>query len=319
MTDAPESNEEQVLQAALHWHAATSRVDCDWTAFTEWLEAHPTHRLAYDDVVLLNEVIARHRAVLRRSDAPPISHRRLWWAAAAAVLLLVATALFVSDIPLPFAAPPSRDYLAQGSSSLIGLADGSHVLLAPGSRLRVSGRHRDRLELLGAAYFDIVHDPDRSLVLNAGGLVVRDIGTRFEVFGSGHMAKVAVEEGVVSVGVLGQDAGTRVPAGHRLLAFGTPRVAEYASIGADDVAGWRSGRLVFRNEPLSLVAGQISLYAGMPVSVDPAIAARRFSGVLVIGDGSELVARLGEIMDLAVQHQGASLRLAAVGAEQPGR
>jgi ferric-dicitrate binding protein FerR (iron transport regulator) len=69
---------------------------------------------------------------------------------------------------------------------------------------------------------------------------------------------------------------------------------------------------VFRNEPLSLVAGQIGPHAGVTVAVDPAIANRRFSGVLAIGDGSQLVARLGEIMGLAVVPRGAVVHLSAV-------
>jgi transmembrane sensor len=92
--------------------------------------------------------------------------------------------------------------------------------------------------------------------------------------------------------------------------------AEYASIAADDVAGWREGRLIIRDEPLSLVAAQISLHAGVTVTVDAAIAERRFSGVLAIGDGSQLAARLGEIMGLAVQSRGDSVHLAAMGAAQ---
>ena len=51
-------------------------------------------------------------------------------------------------------------------------------------------------------------------------------------------------------------------------------------MAAEDVAGWRDGRLVFRNEPLSLVAQQIGRHAGVTVTVDPVIADRRFSGVL---------------------------------------
>jgi transmembrane sensor len=71
---------------------------------------------------------------------------------------------------------------------------------------------------------------------------------------------------------------------------------------------------VFRNEPLSLVAGQIGPHAGVTVAVDPAIADLRFSGVLAIGDGSQLVERLGEIMGLAVEPRGDAVQLSAMGA-----
>ena len=193
----------------------------------------------------------------------------------------------------------------------MALADGTRIVLAPGSHMVVSGRNQDQIQLEGSAYFDVPHDPSRELVISVGDYAVRDIGTRFEVFGAGRNLKVAVAEGNVTVGLPG-GRDTRVSEGQQLIVAGEPPVAEYASIAAEDVAGWRSGRLVFRNEPLSLVVGQIGPHAGVTVAVDPAIADRRFSGVLAIGDGSQLVERLGEIMGLAVQPRGDAVQLSAV-------
>ncbi|MBK6673856.1 MAG: TonB-dependent receptor [Proteobacteria bacterium] len=95
------------------------------------------------------------------------------------------------------------------------------------------------------------------------------------MFGSGRELKVAVAEGEVVVDLPG-GGNARISQGQRLVVAGRPAIAEYASIAAEDVAGWRAGRLVFRNEPLSLVAGQIGPHAGVTVAVNPAIANRRF-------------------------------------------
>jgi transmembrane sensor len=162
----------------------------------------------------------------------------------------------------------------------------------------------------------VPHDPSRSLTIRAGGYTVRDIGTRFEVFGAEHALKVAVGDGEVVVDLPGNPDSVRVAAGHRLLVTGTPAVAEYASIPADDVGAWQSGRLVLRGEPLSLVAAQIGLYAGVKVTVEPVVANRRFSGVLAIGEASQLAARLADIMGLAVLPQGNGVQLVAVDAGQ---
>ena len=35
-------------EAAARWHLAQADDDMDWSAFTEWLEADPRHRDAYD-------------------------------------------------------------------------------------------------------------------------------------------------------------------------------------------------------------------------------------------------------------------------------
>ncbi len=310
--DNPE-REEQIMQAALAWHAATSRGDCDWDAFTQWLEQDPAHQAAYADVALLEDRIERHRPALQQVSRPSAPARRTRpWLAAAMAAGVLGVALVLGWNQLPFTGPAAQEYQTLAAAQPVALADGTRIMLAPGSHMVVSGRNQDQIALEGSAYFDVPHDPSRELVISVGGYAVRDIGTRFEVFGAGRNLKVAVAEGSVTVGLPGGRA-TRVSAGQQLIVAGEPAVAEYASIAAEDVAGWRSGRLVFRNEPLSLVAGQIGPHAGVTVAVDPAIADRRFSGVLAIGDGSQLVARLGEIMGLAVEPRGDSVQLSAVG------
>lgn len=307
--------DEAVTQAALAWHAATSRDDCDWDAFTTWLEQDPAHQQAYADVALLEDRIAQHRPALQQSTRViPVARRRTRpWLAAAMAAGVLGVALVLGWNQLPFTTPAAQEYQALGTAQPVQLADGTRIVMAPGSHVFVRGRNQDQISVEGAAYFDVPHDPSRQLVVRAGDYTVRDIGTRFEVFGAGRALKVAVAEGNVTVALPG-GGDTRVSAGQQLIVAGQPAVAEYASIAPEDVAGWRSGRLVFRNEPLSLVAGQIGPHAGMTVSVDAAIADRRFSGVLAIGDGSQLVARLGEIMGLAVQPSGDTVHLSALAA-----
>ncbi len=323
MSDAVDNpgRDEQVLQAALAWHAATSRGDCDWDAFTTWLEQDPAHQAAYADVALLEDRIGRHRPALQQSlrdrqqasqPANYAARRARPWLAAAMAAGVLGAALMLGWNQLPFTAPAPQAYQTLAAAQPVALADGTRIVLAPGSHMVVSGRAQDHIQLEGAAYFDVPHDPSRELVIDVGGYAVRDIGTRFEVYGAGSNLKVAVAEGNVTVGLPG-GRDTRVSEGQQLIVSGKPAVAEYASIAAEDVAGWRSGRLVFRNEPLSLVAGQIGPHAGVTVAVDPAIADRRFSGVLAIGDGSQLVERLGEIMGLAVESRGDAVQLSAVG------
>lgn len=310
--------EEQVLLAAQHWHAATSRDDCDWEALTEWLEQDEAHQQAYADVALLDDRMAHHRSALQQSLQREMAPRRntRWWPAAMAVSAVLALALALGWNHLPFSMPAAQSYRALADTASIALDDGTRILLAPGSQLRVGGRHQDQIELTGTAYFDVPHDPGRILRVTAGGYVVRDIGTQFELFGATHALKVAVAEGAVTVDLPGIADGARVVAGQRLLVVGAPPVAEYASIDAEDVGGWRSDRLVFRNEPLFLVAEQIGLRAGVAVTMDRSIAERRFSGVLVIGDGTQLLQRLAEIMGLAIQSQGDTVHLAVVGPGQ---
>ncbi len=304
------NQESQIWQAALRWHEETARDECDWDAFTAWLEQSPAHRQAYDDVALLEDQLARGRAVLRAASAPVPRRRPLWLAAAAAAIVAVAFAW--SWLGTPFSGTPVQDYQAgTNQPRRLQLDDGSSILLAPGSSLRIAGRHQDHMELEGAAYFDVPHDPGRTLVVSAGGYSIRDIGTRFEVVSGGGELKVSVAEGSVVVDLPAQRGSAQVQAGQRLLVSSAKPVPEYASIGAEDVASWREGRLVFFNEPLSLIVQQVARYAGTDITLDPGIADRRYTLVLPIGDGSQLVAQLGDIANLVSTRDGDTLRLSA--------
>lgn len=321
--EADRDMNEEILQQAVRWHEAAGRGDCDWDAFTTWLEQHPAHQRAYDDVALLGDWVDRRRwQLVHLRDAAPgpgaRAGRRSLWLGVAAAAVLVAVTVALTWRQLALAPAPAVSYQADTTATRrFTLDDGSTIVLAPGSSVNVSGRRQNRIELTGAAYFDVPHDPQRALVVVAGNYVIRDIGTRFEVVSGRDELKVAVTDGLVAVDLPRGSGTAQVGAGQRLLVTGEPPVAEYASIAADDVATWRQGRLVFRNEPLSMVAQQISRQAGVTVTVDPAIAHRRFSGVLTVGDGSELVSRLTEIMGLDGTRLGDdSIRLSA---GDPGR
>jgi transmembrane sensor len=310
---------EPILDQALRWHAATARADCDWQQFTEWLEASPQHREAYDDVALLEQRIAHHRPALAAAAAPVARGRSRAWAGAAVAAGLALVAVFGARQLLPLPGAGERTYTVQsGTARELLLADGMKVTLAAGSSLQVGGRRDERIRLDGSAWFDVPHDPRRQLVITAGPYQLRDIGTRFEAMSAAGQLKVAVTEGTVDVVLPGREQPFALAAGHRLLVAGSPPIAEYGEAVASEVAAWRDGRLVFRNEPLSMVALQVGRHAGLAVTVDPSIAQRRFSGVLAIGDDAQPVAELGRIMDLQVQREGTAVHLSAAGSEPAG-
>jgi transmembrane sensor len=308
MNGPGENLDDDLLLQAGRWHAATSRPDCDWQLFTEWLEASPRHREAYDVVALLDERVARLAPALA-ARVPSQPRRRPWLAAAmAAGVVLFAVLGYRGLSPLVVGNPRTLAAAAHATNSVM-LDGGVQVVLAPGSTLAVAGRHDSRLTLTGDAWFEVPHDPRRELVISVGDYQVRDIGTRFEVVSAGKVLKVSVTEGELGVQMPGRDSTVPVRAGQRLLVAGDPAIAETGAVAAADVAGWREGRLVFRNEPLSVVAPQLARHSGLAITLDPLIAQQRVSGVFSIGDGSQLVAQFAQIVALRTEPDGAAVRL----------
>ena len=316
--------EDSVIEAAVAWHAGQMRDDFDWDAFTLWLEADPRHRLAFDEIASLDETVERHRdriaSLLAGDDveqplartpasAPPRGVRWSGWAGGAIAAALVAA------VALPVALRDAAiDYrTATGETRVIALANGVHVQLASGSRLTVANRKAQEIKLAGAAWFDVSHDPARTLTIRAGPYRITDIGTRFDVSTATGGVKVAVAKGSLWVSEGGLAAPVQLREGQHLLVSPAIGVAEVSAVAPENVASWRKGRLMYQDVPLSLVAAEVSRYAGHKVVADPAVAARRFSGVLPIGDGSALVGKLAQIANLSAISEGGGVRLADSG------
>ncbi|MFA6112570.1 MAG: FecR domain-containing protein [Sphingomonas sp.] len=299
-------------EAAARWHLAQADDDMDWMAFAEWLEADPRHREAYDAIALLDARIDAARPMLSRllpaEPMPRRAPRIAVWGAIAAVLIAV-IAIGILRWPQD-RTPETIAYRApMGQPRDVRLADGSTATLAPGSILRVARSRDVPMTLEGNAFFDVRHDAAHPMVVQAGGYEIRDVGTRFEVSTSGGMVRVAVAEGRVAVRSPHVAGEVEVGAGKALTLTGAGDPADLRPARAQSVGAWRKGALVYDDVPLAMVAADIARSTGRPVTIDPAVARRRFSGVIAPGDRTAMVAALGELTGLKTRTDGDAIRL----------
>jgi transmembrane sensor len=122
----------------------------------------------------------------------------------AASLILVSvigiTAILLLKTPIP------RDTVLASTATVVEqkLADGSTVALNKYSRLTVSGGFNGsqrEVKLEGEAFFDVKHDDAKPFVIDAGGLLIKDIGTAFNVKAEpqNDSVFVYVTEGIVEL------------------------------------------------------------------------------------------------------------------------
>ena len=82
------------------------------------------------------------------------------------------------------------------------LPDGSVVYLNKKSNITYSAAnfksHRD-IKLTGEAFFDVVHNSSAPFSVQVGNVVVRDIGTSFNISSNAERIEVIVEKGIVKV------------------------------------------------------------------------------------------------------------------------
>lgn len=302
---------EEILSEAARLHLASDGDAMDWDAFTLWLEHDPRHRRAFDEIALTDAALLDHRARLaeptdsaedRGSVDAPHPRRRAWRWVGVAVAASLAAVIAVPQ----FMDTASQSYATGTAPQRIALADGSTILLAPRSTLRVGGRGQDRIDLSGGALFDIRHDPGRRLRIQAGDLSISDIGTRFDVQAQDEAVRVAVEQGQVQVSAQELAEPVQLPAGKGLAFDRRAGTATVAAVDAGDVGAWKDGRLSYDNATLALVAGDLHRYAGVTVDVPPALRNRRFSGTLIVDNGDAALRDLVQLMGLRLGgHTGA--------------
>jgi transmembrane sensor len=281
-----------------------------WAAFTEWLEADPAHRMAFDQVEDLHLAVdgaASDLAPLvqeRLAPRPILFGQAARWGAAAALGLLAASLVLVWTVGRSPSTMASLDYATGvGETKSVALADGTVLTLAPQSHLGVhfAGTER-RIEFItGEALFNVRHDPAHPFIVAAGDREIRDIGTIFDVRREGDAMAVQVAEGKVAVWSSGMmvelDQGKSIA----YPGSGAPGVinpADPATIGA-----WSGGYLTYENAPLAQVVADLNRYFPHPIHLVETTSGRQlFSGVLKIDDEDKVLHRLTQILPLTVDH-----------------
>jgi transmembrane sensor len=290
--------DQQILEQAAAWQASMSGDAPDFEGFVLWLEASEAHRLAYDQLTMLDDIIEQHSGDLH-STMPAnddgearINHWR-WISAVAAVVLLGLVA-----VPFLNFDNAVTDTTAVGETRQIALGEATSIALDADSAI-ITNRGDDRsAELLrGRAHFDVTHDASRPFTVDVGQYQVRDLGTRFDIRKDGDDFVVEVAEGSVSVD--GNGLTIQAVEGERISVNNGK--AKKSQIDSASVATWREGRLVYQGELLTQVIADINRYSKKKVALDPALAGQRFSGVLIIGDGSQLARNVADLMGLSLE------------------
>lgn len=310
-----------IRQTAADWFARL-RDDADldaWTDFQTWLEADPTHRLAYEEVEALwldLEDPAAEALLATAAAAPstgakaleprsnvtslkPRSRRPLPWLIAGGAIAASIAVLLLAPRWLPTA--PTDYVTAKGEVRAVTLADGSRLTLGADTRVSVTMRagRRDVILADGQAAFDVVHKPDSPFVVALGDQRVRVIGTEFNISRHEGRTAVTVRRGVVAVA---QASGgeVRLTKGQQVLHTEGATVQEVRDADPDAVFAWRAGRLIYDNAPLADVVADFNRYGAAPIRVDPSAANVKVSGVFLVDGQQSMVERLAKFSGVAV-------------------
>jgi transmembrane sensor len=154
------------------------------------------------------------------------------------------------------------------------------------------------------AVFDVAHDAARPFLIAVGDRQVRVVGTEFNLRHRADKVALTVRRGVVEVRPVDapQARPTRVTVG-QVLIHTQGQTGSILKVSDPDAAfAWTSGQLVYRDQPLSEVAADLSRRFAVPVrTADARTASLRFSGVLVTDSEADVLRRLQAFAPIRIE------------------
>ena len=304
---APRASDVARLRDASEWvqRLNESSEDSASDEWMQWCKSDPLNLPAFEQMQRLWNAFpgASETDFHPQQPASRLTQRSRLMALAASVLLLVGAAGWFA---LHY---PEVQVLTTpvGEVRHFDLADGSHLDLAPDSRVSTRftlSRRAVKLER-GQAFFEVAHNALRPFIVSVNGLTVTAVGTAFDVRIGPSNTLVTVSEGRVSVAPGAQAQTVRAGVGERVTFSKSAQRLTLATIDPKVAGSWRGGTLQFVSEPLADVVGAVNRYSASPITVAPAFQQTRFTGTVSPVNVHDFLKALEQIYAIDVVDQGA--------------
>lgn len=251
---------------------------------------------AGDDPSLSDE--ADYAATVRHPAERATRAKRSSWIPAwhfgviATVLIVVLAGVVWHWVGAPKEAETAvRFATGHGEQRSWSLTDGSVVQLNTDSALRVAFDRKERFVELtqGQVYFSVAKDPQRRFRVIVNGAEIVAVGTQFDIYRHDQSVLVTVTEGHIAVYGGGEHASPQgmaasgrpvsVGAGEQIRINAAAVLESPTKAALKQNESWRSGRIVFEDQPLGQVVEQFNRYANVPIEVsDLALRSVRIGG-----------------------------------------
>ncbi len=259
------------------------------------------------------------RAKLNRAPAstaatPPVAFA-FWLRVAAGVTLLVTAGVFGYRY-FKTTEKVERTFATLEEMASDTLPDGTAVFLNRQSKIIYDGNaatRNHRVSLEGEAYFQIQHDDEKTFVVTAGEIFIRDIGTVFNVnaYPDSTTIDVAVEEGAV---VMYNAAGDSldVTAGHRGVYDRVTKTFLLASPRVNATA-YKTKNFSFTDASLAVVVETLNRVYTEQFHIDENLKDCTLTVSFRNEDPSEIAAIIAETLGLTVSRNGNHIQLTGPG------
>jgi ferric-dicitrate binding protein FerR (iron transport regulator) len=172
----------------------------------------------------------------------------------------------------------------RGGQYQVILPDGTKVWLNAASSLRFptafTGKER-WVELSGEAYFEVKHNSAQPFRLKAGGQVIEDLGTSFNVntYDDETVARTTLIEGSARVTGAGKHNVTLHP-GQQAQWKTDGEISLVDGVDTEDVIAWKNGQISFANADFQSLMRQIARWYDVDIHYTGAVPKAHFFGIL---------------------------------------
>lgn len=294
-----------VLEQAAEWFAVLSAADAtpaerrDWE---RWLAAAPAHREAWRRVEDINTQLHALPGVPARLAL--VEGRKRRHAVKALLLLGLGGGIGAmlarrDDAQLYLAALNARHHTAVGATAALPLPDRTRAWLNTDSAADLAYDDSQRLILLRRGEILLhsgidVWKPARPLVVEARGVRLRALGTRFSVRMMERGVRLAVYDGAVSV-----NDGAVVPAGSQAdIVDGKPGAMTPAQ---EESTAWTRQLLIATQMRLDDFLAELGRYRHGHLACDPSLAGMRLVGSYPLGDTEQALDMLQAALPVRIK------------------
>lgn len=155
---------------------------------------------------------------------------------------------------------------ADGEMITLTLSDGTEVKLNSNSKItyphQFKGKER-MIHLEGEAFFKVKHESKRPFVVDAGGILTKDLGTSFNIKAyHGSDCKVTLIEGKVEVAAKNSHHKPVIlnPGQQYSLSAQSTVLEQIKNVNTEETTAWADGVLYYHDQPLEYILGSLAAY-----------------------------------------------------------
>jgi ferric-dicitrate binding protein FerR (iron transport regulator) len=251
-------------------------------------------------------------------DTRPLSAYRFALRVAAGIVVLIIAGLFAFQY-FSFRSTESMQVLADEKTEADTLPDGSDVFLNRQTTIEYEFNRKKNAhtaKLVGEAYFNINHSDDKTFIVEAGGVFIKDIGTSFNVkaYPDAETIEVVVEEGEVMFYSEG-NAGIYLKANGKGIYNRKTKIFTVAD-PEPNVTAYKTKFFSFSDNDLASVIKAINdVYPGK-IEIDQKLARCRLTVSFNNETLEEITAIIAETLGVSVKKSGKVFRLEGTGCNE---